>query len=142
MATRPDAADESIAGDGARRLAERFEADRPRLRAVAYRMLGSLSEAEDAVQDAWLRASQADIGGVRNLTAWLTTVVTRVCLNQLRARRTRGEEPLDALPDGASGPGAPGVRAPPPRRVTEATPSGRPCWPTRSESPCWWSRTR
>lgn len=86
--------------DGRDRLAERFEADRPRLRAVAYRVLGSLSEAEDAVQDAWLRASQADVSGVQNLTAWLTTVVTRVCLNQLRTRRTRGEEPLDELPGG------------------------------------------
>ncbi|MFG2296706.1 sigma-70 family RNA polymerase sigma factor [Streptomyces sp. NPDC048603] len=86
-------------------LAERFEADRAHLRAVAYRMLGSLSEAEDAVQDAWLRASGADISEVSNLTGWLTTVVGRVCLNHLRTRRTRGEESLDAP---ASGPDVPG----------------------------------
>jgi RNA polymerase sigma-70 factor (ECF subfamily) len=79
------------------RLLTRFEEDRAHLRAVAYRMLGSLSEAEDAVQDAWLRASQADIGEVANLGGWLTTVVTRVCLNQLRSRKTRREEPLDTF---------------------------------------------
>ncbi|CAL9487704.1 ECF RNA polymerase sigma factor SigJ [Streptomyces sp. enrichment culture] len=75
--------------------AERFEAERGRLRAVAYRMLGSLGEAEDAVQEAWLRASRADTGEVGNLGGWLTTVVARVCLNVLRARRARPEEPLD-----------------------------------------------
>ncbi|MEU9201536.1 sigma-70 family RNA polymerase sigma factor [Streptomyces sp. NPDC048332] len=76
-------------------LAERFEEDRSHLKAVAYRMLGSASEADDAVQESWLRASQADISEVRNLTGWLTTVVGRVCLNMLRSRRTRHEEPLD-----------------------------------------------
>ncbi|MEW2178423.1 sigma-70 family RNA polymerase sigma factor [Streptomyces sp. NPDC005406] len=76
-------------------LAERFEEDRSHLTAVAYRMLGSASEADDAVQESWLRASQADIGDVRNLSGWLTTVVGRVCLNMLRSRRTRREEPLD-----------------------------------------------
>ncbi len=81
-------------------LAERFEEHRPRLRAVAYRMLGSVSDAEDAVQDAWLRLSRADTSEVENLGAWLTTVVARVALNQLRSRRTRGEQPLDShLPD-------------------------------------------
>jgi RNA polymerase sigma-70 factor (ECF subfamily) len=75
-------------------LAERFEEQRPRLRAVAYRMLGSLSEADDAVQDAWLRLSRADVSDVENLGAWLTTVVARVSLNMLRSRRTRREEPL------------------------------------------------
>ena len=81
-------------------LAEQFEAERPHLRAVAYRMLGSLSEAEDAVQDAWLRLSRADRGNVENLRAWLTTVVARVALNTLRSRRTRGEQPLDVrVPD-------------------------------------------
>jgi RNA polymerase sigma-70 factor (ECF subfamily) len=75
---------------------ERFEAERPRLRAIAHRMLGSLAEADDAVQETWLRASRADIGQVENLTAWLTTVVGRVSLNLLRARRTRREEPLEA----------------------------------------------
>ncbi|MFG2126301.1 sigma-70 family RNA polymerase sigma factor [Streptomyces sp. NPDC048751] len=83
--------------------AERFEADRPHLRAVAYRMLGSLSEAEDAVQEAWLRA---DVAGVENLSGWLTTVVGRVCLNMLRSRRARQEEPLDLrVTDRAAGPG-------------------------------------
>jgi RNA polymerase sigma factor (sigma-70 family) len=86
--------------DQQQRLAERFEEHRPRLRAVAYRMLGSLSEAEDAVQDAWLRLSRADTGAVKNLGGWLTTVVGRVALNMLRGRRTRREEPLAVrLPD-------------------------------------------
>ncbi len=81
-------------------LAERFEEDRPRLRAVAYRMLGSLAEAEDAVQDAWLRASRADTSEVENLRAWLTTIVARVSLNMLRSRGTRREAPLDVhVPD-------------------------------------------
>ena len=81
-------------------LAERFEEHRPRLRAVAYRMLGSLSEADDAVQEAWLRLSRADTSGVENLGAWLTTVVGRVALNMLRARSTRREQPLEGhLPD-------------------------------------------
>jgi RNA polymerase sigma-70 factor (ECF subfamily) len=81
-------------------LAERFEEHRPHLRAVAYRMLGSLGEAEDAVQDAWLRLSRADTSEVENLRAWLTTVVARVALNTLRSRRTRREQPLDVhVPD-------------------------------------------
>jgi RNA polymerase sigma factor (sigma-70 family) len=75
-------------------LAERFEQQRGRLRAVAYRMLGSLTEADDAVQEAWLRLSRADATGVDNLGAWLTTIVARVSLNMLRARRSRPEEPL------------------------------------------------
>jgi RNA polymerase sigma-70 factor (ECF subfamily) len=77
-------------------LTERFEEDRPRLRAVAYRMLGSLSEAEDAVQEAWLRLERADAASVENLGGWLTTVVSRVCLDMLRARKSRREEPMDA----------------------------------------------
>ena len=76
-------------------LAERFEEQRGRLRAAAYRMLGSASDAEDAVQEAWLRVSRADTGEVQNLAAWLTTVVARVCLNMLRARDRRREEPFD-----------------------------------------------
>jgi RNA polymerase sigma factor (sigma-70 family) len=81
-------------------LAERFEEHRPRLRAVAYRMLGSLAEAEDAVQDAWLRVSRADTSEIENLGAWLTTVVARVSLNLLRSRQTRGEASLDVhVPD-------------------------------------------
>jgi len=77
-------------------LAQRFEAHRAHLRRVAYRMLGSLTEADDAVQEAWIRLSRTDTSEVENLRAWLTTVVGRVCLNQLRARRARPEAPLDA----------------------------------------------
>jgi RNA polymerase sigma factor (sigma-70 family) len=75
-------------------MAERFEEHRARLTALAYRMLGTPSEAEDAVQDAWLRLSRSDAGSVENLGNWLTTVVSRVCLNMLHARRTRPEVPL------------------------------------------------
>jgi RNA polymerase sigma-70 factor, ECF subfamily len=81
-------------------LAERFEENRTHLRAVAYRMLGSLGEADDAVQEAWLRLSRSDAGAIENLGGWLTTVVARVSLNMLRSRTTRREEPLvDHLPD-------------------------------------------
>jgi RNA polymerase sigma factor (sigma-70 family) len=81
-------------------MADRFEEHRPHLRAVAYRMLGSLSEADDAVQDAWLRVSRAEAGEVENLGGWLTTIVARVCLNILRSRNTRREESLNGrLPD-------------------------------------------
>jgi RNA polymerase sigma factor (sigma-70 family) len=81
-------------------LAERFEAHRTHLRAVAYRMLGSLSEADDTVQQAWLRLSRADTTGVENLGAWLTTIVARLCLDELRSRRSRREEPLGThVPD-------------------------------------------
>src|SRR4051812_35919398 len=78
-------------------LVERFEANRTYLRAVAYRMLGSLSEADDAVQEAWLRLSRSDTSGVENLGGWLTTVVARVCLDMLRSRKSRREQPLGAL---------------------------------------------
>jgi len=77
-------------------LAERFEAHRTHLRAVAYRMLGSSSEADDAVQESWLRLSRADTSDIGNLGGWLTTVVARVCLDMLRARASRREEPLGA----------------------------------------------
>ena len=87
-------------------LAERFEQQRDHLRAVAYRMLGSLPEAEDAVQDAWLRVSRADASEVENLAGWLTTVTARVCLDALRARRARREAPM---PDGAPEPVAAGL---------------------------------
>lgn len=81
-------------------LAERFEQHRPRLRATAYRMLGSLTEADDAVQDAWLRLSRTGVDGIDNLGGWLTTVVARECLHVLRSRRHRREDPFDAhLPD-------------------------------------------
>ncbi|MPZ83928.1 MAG: sigma-70 family RNA polymerase sigma factor [Actinophytocola sp.] len=84
-------------------LTERFEKHRSRLRAVAYRMLGSLTDADDAVQEAWLRLNRADTSGVENLAAWLTTVVARVCLNMLRTRESHREEPLDGrLPDPVS----------------------------------------
>src|ERR671918_181866 len=78
-------------------LAERFEEHRGHLRAVAYRMLGSLSEADDAVQDAWLRVSRAGADEVDNVGGWLTTIVARVCLNMLRSRNARGEESLVVL---------------------------------------------
>src|SRR5512135_3135733 len=75
-------------------LAERFEAHRTHLRAVAYRMLGSLSEVDDAVQEAWLRLSRADTAGIDNLGGWLTTVVARVCFDILRSRLSRPEDPV------------------------------------------------
>ncbi len=77
-------------------LAERFETERTRLTAVAFRMLGSLSEADDAVQESWLRLSRSGASGIENLSGWLTTVVARVCLNMLRSRKSRREEPLEA----------------------------------------------
>jgi RNA polymerase sigma-70 factor (ECF subfamily) len=81
-------------------LADRFEENRPRLRSVAYRMLGSLPEADDALQDAWLRVSRAGADGVDNLAGWLTTIVARVCLNMLRARNRHREESFEEhLPD-------------------------------------------
>ena len=82
------------------RIVEQFEEHRRHLRAVAYRMLGSVSEAEDAVQEAWIRLSRTDVGGVDNLRAWLTTVVARVCLDMLRTRASRREDSLDVhVPD-------------------------------------------
>jgi RNA polymerase sigma factor (sigma-70 family) len=76
-------------------LAQQFEEHRPHVRAVAYRMLGSVSEAEDAVQEAWIRLSRTDASGIDNLRGWLTTVVARVCLDMLRTRASRREDPLD-----------------------------------------------
>jgi RNA polymerase sigma-70 factor, ECF subfamily len=91
-------------------LTRRFEAHRPRLRAVAYRMLGSSAEADDAVQETWVRYARTDTGDVENLAGWLTTVVSRVCLNVLRARTTRREEPLDPhVPDPVVTPAAGGL---------------------------------
>ena len=78
-------------------LANRFDRERPRLRAVAYRILGSLSEADDAVQEAWLRLQRTDAAQIDSLERWLTTVVARICLNMLRFRRSRGEQPLEGL---------------------------------------------
>src|SRR6195256_1523368 len=81
-------------------LAEQFEEHRPHLRAVAYRMLGSASEAEDAVQESWIRLGRTDVSGVENLRAWLTTVVARVSLDMLRTRASRREDSLDVhVPD-------------------------------------------
>ncbi|MGW3207694.1 sigma-70 family RNA polymerase sigma factor [Streptomyces sp. NPDC001135] len=108
---------DDFTGDAGRRLAARFEADRPHLTAVAQRLLGSAVEADDALQEAWLRARQADLDAVHNLTGWLTTVVTRVCLNLLRARRNRREDFLDAYGQapyedaGDRAPGTPPVSA-------------------------------
>lgn len=86
-------------------LAERFEENRPHLTAVAERMLGSPSEADDAVQEAWLRFSRADTSGVDNVSGWLTTVVARVCLDMLRSRKSRAEKPMDEnVPEPIVGP--------------------------------------
>ncbi|MEV7557754.1 sigma-70 family RNA polymerase sigma factor [Streptomyces sp. NPDC089795] len=84
--------------DGNARLTERFEEHRSHLRAVSYRMLGSLAEADDAVQETWLRLDRSDVGEVENLGGWLTTVVSRVCLNMLRSRESRREDPMEAYP--------------------------------------------
>jgi RNA polymerase sigma factor (sigma-70 family) len=78
-------------------LADRFDRQRPQLRAVAYRILGSLSEADDAVQETWLRLQGSDAGQIESLDAWLRTVLARICLNMLRSRRTRGEQPLEGF---------------------------------------------
>ena len=95
----PEERRRGVPGDSAW-LAEQFEAHRSRVRAVAYRMLGSVSEAEDAVQEAWIRLSRTDVSGVDNLRGWLTTVVARVCLDMLRTRASRREDPLDVhVPD-------------------------------------------
>jgi len=85
-------------------LAQRFEEQRPRLTAVAYRMLGSAAEADDAVQEAWLRLSRSDTDSIDNLAGWLTTVTSRVCLNVLQSRRAHLEVPLEAQPEAAAGP--------------------------------------
>jgi RNA polymerase sigma-70 factor (ECF subfamily) len=112
-------------------LYQRFETHRARLRAVAYRMLGSISEADDAVQEAWLRLSRSDTSGIQNPGGWLTTVVGRVCLDDmLRSRSLRREGPLEE-PLGEP----PGARACPGRASaasrTGSTPSTKRCWPTR-----------
>src|SRR6266545_3718398 len=116
-------------------LAERFEQHRPRLRAVAYRMLGSLAEADDAVQDAWLRLSQSKAEQIDNLGGWLTTVVARECLHMLRSRRVRREDSFGAyLPYLVKT--ADGHRDPhsfPPRRSSDLTARSRSsCCPRRS----------
>ncbi len=86
--------------DGRDWLTEPFEEQQPRLRAVAYRMLGSVAEADDAVQEAWIRLHRTDTSDIENLGAWLTTVVARICLNMLWSRSARAEEPLEVhMPD-------------------------------------------
>ncbi|MEV5612870.1 sigma-70 family RNA polymerase sigma factor [Streptomyces sp. NPDC052225] len=98
MTDKPVDGTEPLGVLGEDELARRFEEQRSRLRSVAYRILGSLSEADDAVQEAWIRAARADTSEVTNLAGWLTTVVARVCLNMLRSRTTRREDPLDERP--------------------------------------------
>jgi RNA polymerase sigma-70 factor, ECF subfamily len=110
-------------------LERRFEAHRSHLRAVAYRMLGSAVEADDAVQEAWLRFSRSDTESVDNLGGWLTTVVARICLDELRARKSRREAPADE--DRRS-------RRATRTRHSSAIPSARSCSPTRSGQPCSW----
>ena len=113
-------------------LARGFEQNRTRLRAVAYRMLGSLAEADDAVQETWLRLRRSDASEVENLGAWLTTIVARVSLNVLRSRRAhRGRSP--------SGYTSRTGRQP---RGRGRAPRSRRCWPTRSGSRCRWCWTR
>jgi DNA-directed RNA polymerase specialized sigma24 family protein len=106
-------------------LAEQFEVNRTRLRAMAYRMLGSTTEAEDAVQEAWLRLSRSDAGEIDNLGGWLTTVVARVCLDMLRSCKARREEPWASV-------------FPTRSRVARVvwTPSARRCWQTGWASRC------
>jgi RNA polymerase sigma-70 factor (ECF subfamily) len=106
-------------------LAKRFEEHRPRLRAVAYRMLGSLAEADDTIQDAWLRLSRSEADQIDNLGGWLTTVVARECLHLLRSRRRRREDFIGARSL---------TRSSPP--TTTSTLSRRRYWPTRSAWPC------
>ncbi|MFF8773106.1 sigma-70 family RNA polymerase sigma factor [Kitasatospora sp. NPDC015120] len=108
--------DERILAAGSAPAAELFEAHRPHLRAVAYRMLGSLAEAEDAVQDTWLRYDRTDTSQVENLGGWLTTVTGRLCLTQLRARAQRREESFESRTEaaGAGGGAEPPARIPDP----------------------------
>src|SRR5947209_65698 len=112
-------------------LAQRFEDNRTHLRAVAYRMLGSPSEADDAVQESWLHLSRSSTSGVENLGGWLTTVVARVCLDMLRTRRSRREEPLGAH-----------VAEPIVSLGDGTDPSTRRSWPTRSVPHCSWYSKR
>ncbi|HEU4573232.1 MAG TPA: sigma-70 family RNA polymerase sigma factor [Candidatus Limnocylindrales bacterium] len=104
----------AIHATGKERLAERFEAERGHLRAIAYRMLGSMSEADDAIQEAWIRLSRTDASEIDNLRAWLTTVVSRVALNILRSRRTHREASLDETLDSGLEPHVPDPIVSPP----------------------------
>jgi RNA polymerase sigma factor (sigma-70 family) len=106
-------------------LAQRFEDSRPRLRNVAYRMLGSLAEADDAVQEAWLHASRSGADGVSNVDGWITTIVARVCLDMLRSRKSRREELVDTdLPGPGAGTGAAGAGSGPAGAGWRAGPGG------------------
>ena len=106
-------------------LADKFEENRGHLRAVAYRMLGTLNEADDAVQEAWLRLSRSDAGTIENLGGWLTTVVSRVCLDMLRSRTSRREEELDTqITSPLSSATEGGIRN---KRRSWQTPSARHC---------------
>ena len=107
-------------------LAQRFEENRSHLRAVAYRMLGSLSEADDATQEARIRLSRSDASGIENLGGWLTTVVARVCLDMLRSGTSRREQPMGE--DGLSQSQTARARS---------TPSRKRCWQTQSVSRFW-----
>jgi RNA polymerase sigma-70 factor (ECF subfamily) len=109
-------------------LAKRFDRERRRLRSVAYRILGSLSEADDAVQEAWLRLQRTEADEVDNLEGRLTTVVARICLNILRDRRSHAAESLDAFGPNRSS-----------RPMQRPIPSTKPCSPTPSGSRCRWS---
>ena len=113
-------------------LADQFETHRPHLRAVAYRMLGSVDEADDALQETWLRLNRSDADAIDNLGGWLTTVTARICLDMLRSRRARHEDPM-------------GVHVPEPIISSAATGpirSRRCCSPTRSDWRCSWSSRR
>ncbi len=116
-------------------LAGRFEAARPRLHAVAFRMLGSHAAADDAVQEAWLRLHRSEPGGIDNLDGWLTTVVSRICLDTLKSGSARREHPVDEVPDTTD----PASRIPPSRRP-RPTPSAPPSWSssTSSARPSGW----
>jgi DNA-directed RNA polymerase specialized sigma24 family protein len=105
-------------------FANRFDRERRRLRAVAHRIVGSLSEADDAVQEGWLRLERAKVEQIDNLERWLTTIVARICLNILRDRRSRTEGPLDGFVSSRSS-----------RPTSVAIPSTKPCSPTPSGSP-------
>ncbi|MGH9476163.1 MAG: sigma factor [Terriglobales bacterium] len=120
-----------MTGAGADFLAQQFEQNRARLHGVAYRLLGSGTEADDAVQEAWLRLSRADAPGIENLSAWLTTVVSRICLDQLRGRAGRRETALEGAPERETQ-----GRAPRPRAGSGAGRRRRACVDGRARPPC------
>jgi DNA-directed RNA polymerase specialized sigma24 family protein len=111
-------------------LAQQFESHHDHLRAVAYRMLGSVSEADDALQESWLRVNRSDASEIENLGGWLTTIVSRVCLDILRSRKARREEPMGRTSPSRSS-----------AARTRSTPSMRRCSQTRSASRSRWCST-